>query len=81
MNTHHHLRRWHALVLVLLVFPTLAQTQQSAGAASSTAAILFSRTQWINIHVDRISIYRTDPQGLRTVQLTPSISGFPVTVR
>lgn len=78
MNARFNLRRWHALVLMLLGLPALAlaQVPPTANAASSTAAILFSRTQWIGINIDRISIYLTDPQGLRTVRLTPSISGF-----
>ncbi|MGN2250473.1 hypothetical protein ACFWZ1_10415 [Frateuria sp. GZRe14] len=70
MKTHKRVGSICALLLTALGAPP-------ADAQSSTAAVLFSRTQYTQDNrIDSISIFRTDPQGLRTIRLTPRISGY-----
>lgn len=76
MNRHHHPSLWGLLGLALLSTPLLGQSPLPQASSPSTAAIAFSRTQWRTYNqIDSIGIYRTDPQGLRTVRLTPQTSG------
>ena len=72
MNRHHHPSLWGLLGLALLSTPLLGQSPLPQASSPSTAAIAFSRTQWRTYNqIDSIGIYLTDPQGLRTVRLTP----------